>query len=111
MHANYKKANSARRCSRVLSTGSPCTQPALRGRAFCRFHDPIRNVTSRCPIPFIEDAATLQVSYAEVISSLVAGKIDKKTAELCFQGLRLAAGNLKQFQEEMESALAEIDQH
>jgi hypothetical protein len=101
MHDNYKKANSAPRCVHQRRNGLVCTQPALRGRAFCRFHDPIGKVVSRCHFPILEDASSLQVSYTEIISALLAHKIDKDAAELCFQALRLASVNLKRFQEEM----------
>ena len=105
MHDNYKKANNAPRCVHIRPNGPTCTQPALRDRHFCRFHDPIAELTRRCPIPFVEDAPTLQVAYTEVVSALLDSRIDTKAAELCFQGLRLAALNLKQLQEEMNSVI------
>jgi len=101
MHTNYEKANRAPRCVHIRPNGLACTQPALRNRHFCRFHDPIGKVSRACNIPVLEDAPTLQVAYTEVVSALIARKMDHKTAELCFQGLRMAGKNLKQFQHEM----------
>ncbi len=107
MHDNYKKANSARRCSRMLPDGRSCAQPALRGRLQCRFHDPIRRISRRFYLPVLEDAPSLQVACSEVVNALLTGKIDRDTAAVCFQGLRLASSNLPQFQREMQAALSE----
>ena len=103
MHHNYEKANLAPRCVHTCSTGLPCTQPALRGRRFCRFHDPISARNRRFVLPIIEDGASLQVAIAEIVHALVAGQMDRRSAEVAMQGLRLAATNMKNFQAEMHT--------
>jgi hypothetical protein len=105
MHDNYKKANASPRCVHLLPGGLPCTQPARRGHRFCRFHDPVAARNLRMHLPIIEDAPSLQFAVAEVVSALVAGKIDKDSAAVAFQGIRLAAENLKDFQAEMNNDL------
>ena len=109
MHQNYKQANASPRCIHLLPSGLPCTQPARRGRRFCRFHDPIAARNLRMNLPIIEDAPSLQVAVAEVVSALLAGKIDKNVASVAFRGIRLAAANLKDFQSEMHPPIGQDD--
>ena len=103
MHDNYKKANAAPRCTRSLANGLTCTQPALRGRCFCRFHDPITTRNRRFDLPIIEDAPSLQIAVTGVVNALLNGKLDPRAADLCFRGLRLCAANIKDFQAEMHT--------
>lgn len=107
MHDNYKRANAAPRCTRVRPNGLACTQPALRQHRFCRFHDPMRRLAIRFTV--LEDAPSLHVACSEVVTALLANKIDKDTARLCFQGLRLVAANLPLFRAEMDLACRQIE--
>ena len=101
MSDNISKANRAPRCVHLFASGLRCTQPARRERNFCRFHDPILKRNRHMEVPFIEDAPSLQAAVAEVVNALVSGKLDKDTANVAFQGIRMAAANLKDFQKEM----------
>jgi hypothetical protein len=100
LHADYQKANSARRCIQVLSTGRACTQPALRIRCYCRFHDVLRVHTRTFHLPALQDAASLQAAVTNVVDAMLEQRIDARTGSLCLSGLRLAAGNMKQLSAE-----------
>ena len=99
--ANLKKAKDSPRCSYVRLNDQPCTQPALKNLAFCRFHDilenPLKDVTL---IPFVEDATTLQYALMQVIKSLQRGQITRPLAGSILYALQIAAQNLPRFCEE-----------
>ncbi|MGH9524720.1 MAG: hypothetical protein ACRD3E_19530 [Terriglobales bacterium] len=96
MTPNLKKAHAAPRCQFTRLNDQPCTQPALNGGPFCRFHDLIVEppADSRI-IPFVEDATTLQTALMQVIRSLQLGKLDRRTAGTILYALQIAASNLK----------------
>ncbi|MGH9523387.1 MAG: hypothetical protein ACRD3E_12745 [Terriglobales bacterium] len=101
MHDNYKKANASPRCVQTLAEDRRCTQPALRGRSFCRFHDPITTRNRRWDLPVIEDAPSLQIAITGVVNALVSGTLDRRAAELCLRGFRICAANMKDLQAEL----------
>jgi hypothetical protein len=101
MPDNTRKANAAPRCQYIRLNDQPCTQPALNGNVFCRFHDLVeRPLPDARQIPFVEDATTLQVALMQVIRSLQFGQINRATAGTILYALQIAAQNLKHFCEE-----------
>ena len=91
-----KQAHDAPRCQYLRLNDQPCTQPALRNQVFCRFHDLVDNpLPDSRFIPFVEDAASLQVAIMQVIKSLQLGKMDRRTAGTILYALQIAASNLK----------------
>jgi len=108
MHSNYKKANAAPRCQYIRLNDQPCTQPALQDNIFCRFHDVLdRPLPDSRQIPFVEDAATLQLALMQVIRSLQLGQVDRRTAGTILYALQIAASNLKHFSEEVGHPFAQ----
>lgn len=96
MHSNHEKAHAAPRCQYIRLNDQPCTQPALRNHIFCRFHDLVDHpLPDSRLIPFVEDAASLQLALMQVISSLQLGKMDRRTAGTILYALQIAASNLK----------------
>jgi hypothetical protein len=101
MHANYKKANAAPRCQYIRLNEQRCTQPALQGNVFCRFHDVVEHpLPDARLIPFVEDATTLQLALMQVIRGLQLGQITRPVAGTILYALQIAAQNLKHFCEE-----------
>jgi hypothetical protein len=88
-----------RTCTHIKVNGVPCGSPALRGEAFCYFHQRmIRGVAtppkSRLhPIAQIEDEESIQTSLMEVINALVRNTIDLPRAQLILRALNIAARN------------------
>jgi hypothetical protein len=88
-----------RTCTHIKVNGVPCGSPALRGEAFCYFHQRmIRGVAtppkSRLhPIALIEDEEGIQASLMEVINALVRNTIDFKRAQLILRALHIAVKN------------------
>jgi len=88
-----------RTCTHIKVNGVPCGSPALRGEAFCYFHQRmIRGVAtppkSRLhPIAQIEDEEGIQASLMEIINALVRNTIDFKRAQLILRALQIAARN------------------
>jgi hypothetical protein len=100
MPDNTRKANAAPRCQYIRLNDQPCTQPALNGNVFCRFHELLDHPLPTQQIPFVEDATTLQVALMQVIRSLQLGQINRATAGTILYALQIAAQNLKHFAEE-----------
>ncbi len=108
MPDNTRKANAAPRCQYVRLNDQRCTQPALHGQVFCRFHDFVdRPLADARLIPFVEDATSLQLALMQVIKSLQLGQIDRRTAGTILYALQIAASNLKRFSEENGHPYAE----
>ncbi len=86
-------------CSHIKVNGVRCGSPALRGEAFCYFHQRlIRGVRtppkSRLhPMAFLEDKESIQVSLMEVINALVRNTIDFRRAQLILRALHIATKN------------------
>ena len=93
-HDNYKQANKAPRCNHLLADSRRCSQPALRLRQFCRFHDTALNATRRCDLAPVDSAQGLQTAIAQIVSAMLEGRMERRTGELCLQGLHLANANL-----------------
>jgi hypothetical protein len=89
----------ARLCTHIKVNGIPCGSLALRGEAFCYFHQRlIRGVPtppeSRLhPMAFLEDAESIQASLMETINALVRNTIDFRRAQLILRALHIAAKN------------------
>lgn len=99
-HANYKKANKAPRCNHVLPDGRTCSQPALRLRQFCRFHDLALKATRRCELASVDSAEGLQTAITQIVSAMMEGRMSQRTGQLCFYGLNLAVANLHRLHRE-----------
>jgi hypothetical protein len=98
--SNSMALNQATRiCSHIKVNGVRCGSPALRGEAFCYFHQRlIRGVRtppkSRLhPMAFLEDEESIQASLMEVINALVRNTIDFRRAQLILRALHIAAKN------------------
>ena len=91
-------------CKHVKLDGSPCAQPARRGKEFCRFHSALYEpiVMPGQPLyrpPILEDSASVQIVIMQVIRELMRQPIDKHNAGLILYGLQLASNNLSRFRE------------
>src|ERR1700726_3049225 len=88
-----------RTCTHIKVNGVPCGSPALRGEAFCYFHQRmIRGVAtppkSRLhPIAHIEDEESIQTSLMEIINALCRNTIDLPRAQLILRALYIAVRN------------------
>jgi hypothetical protein len=98
-----KFANTAL-CQHPRFNNQSCGQPALRGRNFCRFHEPSHRKRPDYSLPMVEDAISLQFALMQVIRALHDKAIDPKTAAITLYGLQIASGNLKRFLEEHSPA-------
>ena len=78
---------------------STCGSPALRGEFFCYFHTRvIKGVPQRVDMrmdsmALLEDSESIQLSIMHVIDGLIKGTLDKTSARLIIQALRIAARN------------------
>ncbi len=85
-------------CRHVMTSGSKCEAPALKGGHFCYYHTRLHldvkkqiTPTDSIEIPVIEDHCTLQLVLAQVLKQLVSGNIDRQRAGLLLYGLQIAA--------------------
>jgi len=91
-------------CRHVKLDGTPCMQPARRGKEFCRFHQIMYEpaVVPGQPLyrpPILEDSASVQIVIMQVIRELMRQPIDKHNGGLILYGLQLASNNLSRFRE------------
>jgi hypothetical protein len=92
------------RCQHVKVNGTQCGSPALRDSKFCyyhiRYHWPELQLLKDHQewikrIPTLEDANSIQVALADVMSRLMTEEVDHKTAALLLYALQTASMNLK----------------
>lgn len=90
-------AHQAPRCAHLRASGVRCGSPALRGSAFCYYHDHFHN-GPRIIFPSLaklDDAYGIQTALAEVLTGILDGRLNHKTAGLLLYGLQTAVANLK----------------
>jgi len=95
-------ARQARRCMHVRANGVRCGSPAMRGDAFCFFHDRLYNRPAEDAFPFLEDAASIQMAIMQVLDGLRRGKLEKGVANSLLFGLQTASANLKHATDSLE---------
>ncbi len=95
---------SVARCQHIRVNGTQCGSPALRESKFCyyhiRYHWPELQLLEDNQewikrIPTLEDANSIQVALADVMSRLMTEEVDHKTAALLLYALQTASMNLK----------------
>lgn len=108
-------------CEHIKPSGSRCASPAMRGQHYCFYHAgaraclPVRGMfwkkspdlpdaprMATFPIPFLEDAAAIQIGYMQTLYALTSAEFDPKQARLALAALDGARRNLKQ----MEACIA-----
>ena len=95
-------ARQAPRCMHVRANGVRCGSPAMRGDAFCFFHDRLYNRPAEDSFPFLEDAASIQMAIMQVLDGLRRGKLEKGVANSLLFGLQTASANLKRVNDTLE---------
>lgn len=104
-HTEPERADHARkapRCSYVKYNGQTCGCPALKGRQLCRYHHEAAE-EKLLMLPFITDAASLQMAVNRVIRLLETDLIDSRKATAHLYALQLASQNLTRLADEMPS--------
>ena len=95
-------AREAPRCMHVRANGVRCGSPAMRGDAFCYFHDRLYNRPAEEAFPFLEDAASIQMAIMQVLDGLRRGKLEKGVANSLLFGLQTASANLKRVNDNLQ---------
>jgi len=105
-------------CEHIKPSGARCASPAMRGQRFCYYHAGARAClpVSRgmfqvpgpgsadlppmpeFPIPFLEDAAAIQIGYMQALYGITSHRLDPKQARLVLAALDGARTNLKQME-------------
>jgi len=93
-------AQKAPRCAYVKYNGESCGCPALKGRQLCRYHHEAAE-DKLLALPFITDAASLQMAVNRVIRLLETDLIDSRKATAHLYALQLASQNLSRLAGEM----------
>jgi len=92
-------AQHAARCAHVKYNGETCGCPALKGKPFCRFHND--DESTDLVLPFVEDAAALQLAIMRIVRLLETDMIDTRKATAQLYALQLASSNLANLRNEM----------
>ena len=108
-------------CEHIKASGIRCGSPALRGGRLCYYHRgisdalPPRNAfegrsthikgrdTGILQVPLLEDAASIQMGYMQVIGAVTVGWLDVPRARVMLSLLNGAARNLARMQKEIGS--------
>lgn len=94
------RANTTMRCYHIRPNGLRCGSPAMRGNAFCYFHDRWYNGSSEDSFPPLEDGNGVQVALMHVLERLRraafrGGEVDPSLAKTLILGLKAASSNLR----------------
>jgi len=93
-------------CRHILPAGRECTQPALHGTHYCRFHTQARRHTRRrrrnpndftftLPLALPEDRAAIQTNLHLIALATIEGRIEPAVARALTYTYRACALNLK----------------
>ena len=93
-------------CRHIRASGLRCGSPALRGKSHCHYYALHLRADSgnSAPLPFPEDAASLQLALHQVIRGLLNGQWDRKQAALLLYALQIAQSNIKLLRRESDAA-------
>jgi hypothetical protein len=95
-----REAQRATRCKHVKYNGEVCGCPALRGRDFCHYHQDAHD-PQQVAVPFVEDAAALQVAIMRVLRAIETDAIEYKKATAELYALQLASNNVSRLRDEI----------
>jgi hypothetical protein len=89
-------AHAQPRCEHIKTNGTRCKSPAMKNSLYCYFHRQLHEAPSfeAVEIGTLEDANSVQMAIQKIVSAVVRGTIDHKTAGLALYGLQTAAMNL-----------------
>lgn len=94
--AGLAAAQAAPRCTHTKLNGQRCGGAALKGRPLCRFH--IQAFRSGRNLPFVEDAAGIQLALMKIVRGIEGGTLDYKAASLMLYALQIATANMKRLE-------------
>ena len=114
----------APRCRHIKVNGTQCGSPALRSKNFCFFHQQDRPwkvecysdgeyATGEIPLPYFEDAHSIQTVIRQVVQMVLQKRIERKTASLLLYALQIASSNLKRMELEKpqpEQVVIDVEQ-
>jgi len=111
-------------CQHVKPGGEACGSPALRDHNYCYYHVGLRKAVPTTTmfvranpyrkdsdpyaifdLPFLEDAAAIQIGFMQLIQAVAGEEIDVRRAKLILSALHGAAANLRK----MDAALAKCE--
>jgi hypothetical protein len=82
-------------CRYIMPTGRTCKSPAMRGSAYCYYHDPqkspsrVSKVTeSEFEIEPLTDPSSIPAIANQILLAMAANRISKSRAAVMFQGLQ-----------------------
>ena len=84
-------------CRHIMPTGRRCHSPALRGMAYCYYHQKLhktlnasKHAHKRLKISPVEDTRGVLRAISQVFEALGKARIDDRTANAFMNGLQLA---------------------
>lgn len=105
-------------CQHIKPGGQRCGSPAMNGQPYCYYHTGARACLPKVramfhdksphlpdappmpefPIPFLEDAASIQIGYMQALYGITSDRLDLRKAKLVLTSLRGATDNLKRME-------------
>ena len=102
-------------CQHVKPGGTRCGSPALRADKFCFYHSNMRQSmpmttmfveeksdlkpgefpVANFDMPFLEDAASIQIGFMQLIYGVAHHRLDPRRAQIILSALHGAASNLR----------------
>jgi hypothetical protein len=100
------------RCEHIKANGTQCGSPSIHNKRLCFFHGRWQeqrlaladsgasvpagvSIAPALNMPVLEDANSVQVAIMQVMSLLLTGQVEHKTAALLLYGLQTASCNLR----------------
>jgi hypothetical protein len=90
-----------RNCRHTMPTGRTCQSPAMRESAYCYFHSRLhryphyRSPTKKqLKLLALDSPKAIQTSLADVMNSILSGRIDPRRAGKVLYGIQIAAATL-----------------
>lgn len=103
-------------CEHIKPGGTRCGSPALRGYNYCFYHHGMRQAmpmttmfvqenlnvppgetpVSAFEMPFLEDAASIQIAFMQLIHGVAHFRLEPRRAQIILSALHGAASNLRQ---------------
>jgi len=87
-------------CDHIKDNGVACTQPALTGERYCRFHLRVRTTVSpedqMYELPILETEQSVQIALQHVTRGILSGKLSERKAKVVMSAIKTAAQLIRQ---------------
>jgi hypothetical protein len=88
-------------CRHIKLNGKRCQSPALRGSAYCYFHERTHMMAAPnyikfddLQLPLLEDSASIQVAISKITAAFLSSRSDARRTGLLLYAVQIASQNI-----------------